>query len=53
LKKLKEDNDVYKKAVKYFDEPSVRGAISSKNFDDVKKEVEKIDEAMKAAQAAA
>ena len=50
LKKLKEDNDVYKKAVKYFDEPSVRGAISSKNFDDVKKEVEKIDEAMKAAQ---
>lgn len=53
LKKLKEDNDVYKKAVKYFDEPSVRGSISSKNFDDVKKEVEKIDEAMKAAQAAA
>jgi hypothetical protein len=53
LKKLKENNDVYKKAVEYFDEPSVRGAISTKNFDDVKKEVEKIDEAMKAAQAAA
>jgi hypothetical protein len=50
LKKLKEDNDVYKRAVKYFDEPSVRGAIASRNFDDVKKEVEKIDAAREAAQ---
>ncbi|MBR6908318.1 hypothetical protein IKN40_07770 [bacterium] len=50
MKKLKEDNDVYKKAVEYFDEPSVRGAISSKNFDDVKKEVEKIDAAREVAQ---
>jgi hypothetical protein len=50
LKKLKEDNDVYKRAVKYFNEPSVRGAIASRNFDDVKKEVEIIDAAREAAQ---